>query len=95
MSDVMWKARAESALSGVGRDVNELARQAKAYLAGLDTTERLVLLGLVAIGLFYFVLVYFQRREDEEKAGGHFMGLMFVLVALAAGAGWTISGLSA
>ena len=86
-----WKARVDSALSGVGRDLNEMVHKAKAFVSGLDTTEKLILLGLVLIGFFYLLLHHFQSREDGEKAGGRFVGLMFVMMAVAAGFGWMMS----
>lgn len=46
------KERIESALSGVGRDLDDMVGQGKRFVEGLDTTEQLVLVGLVLIGLF-------------------------------------------
>lgn len=91
MSDVMWNVRMESVLSDIGRTLGEFTRETGRFLASLDTTEKLVLLALALIGLFYVVLHHFQRREDESHAGGQFAGMMFVMASLAAGVGWTLS----
>jgi len=95
MTGENWKARVDSALSGVGRDLDEMVHKAKVFVAGLDTTEKLVLIGLVLIGLFYLLLHHVQSREDGESQGGRFVGLLFVMVAIAAGFGWTVSDHSA
>jgi hypothetical protein len=87
-----WKARIDSALSGIGRDMKDMARQGWQFLESLETTEQLVLLGLVMIGLFYLLMGHFKGGNEEEKAGGRFMGIMFMTVAAAATLGWVASG---
>lgn len=90
-----WKARIDSALSGIGRDIDEMVRRGRQFVEGLETTERLVLLGLVMIGLFYLMLGHFRGGNEEDKAGGRFIGILFVTVAAAAGLGWMASGYTA
>lgn len=90
-----WKARIDSALSGIGRDLDDMVRRGRLFLQGLDTAEQLVLMGLVMIGLFYLLLGYFRAGNEDEKAAGQFMGIMFMTVAAAAGLGWIASGYSA
>lgn len=92
MSGVSSTVRINSALSDLRHELGALFRQVKAYIVGLDTAEQMVLLGLLMIGLFYLVLNHFQRREDTERAGARFAGLIFVMVAVAAGFGLTVSG---
>jgi hypothetical protein len=89
------KERIESALSGVGRDLDDMVGQGKRFMEGLDTTEQLVLVGLVLIGLFYLVFGHFQGDDPDEKAGGRFVGIMFMMVAMAAGLGWMASDYAA
>lgn len=89
------KERIESALSGVGRDLDDLVGQGKRFVEGLDTTEQLVLMGLVLIGLFYLVFGHFQGGSEDERAGGRFVGIMFMMVAMAAGLGWLASDYAA
>ncbi|MBA4338537.1 hypothetical protein [Hyphomonas sp.] len=89
------KERIESALSGVGRDLDDMVGQGKRFVEGLDTTEQLVLVGLILIGLFYLVFGHFQGGDPDEKAGGRFVGIMFMMVAMAAGLGWMASDYAA
>lgn len=95
MNGVSSTARINSALSDLRHELGDLFRQVKVFVVGLDTAEQMVLLGLMMIGLFYLVLSHFQRRDDTERAGAHFAGLIFVMVAVAAGFGWTVSSHSA
>jgi len=90
-----WKARIESALSGVGRDLNDLLAHAARFVVGLSTTEQLVLTGLVLIGFLYLMFGHFRGGDEDEKAGGRFVGIMFVMVAMAAGLGWMASASAA
>lgn len=90
-----WKARIESALSGVERDLNDLLAQAGRFVAGLSTTELLVLMGLVLIGMFYLLLGHFRGGDEYERAAGRFVGIMFVMVVMAAGLGWMASAYAA
>ncbi len=87
-----WKARIDSALSGIGRDLKDMARQGWQFFERLETTEQLVLLGLIMIGLFYLLLGHFKASDEEERAAGQFMGTMFMTVAAAACLGWVASG---
>lgn len=87
-----WKARIDSVLSGIGRDVEDMLRQGWQFFERLETTEQLVLLGLFIIGLFYLLVGHFKGGNEEEKAGGRFMGIMFMTVAAAAMLGWVASG---
>ena len=87
-----WKARIDSVLSGIGRDMKDMARQGWQFFESLETTEQLVLIGLVMIGLFYLLIGHFKGGNEEEKAGGRFMGIMFMTVAAAATLGWVASG---
>jgi hypothetical protein len=89
------KERIDSALSGVGRDLNDMVGQGKRFVEGLDTTEQLVLMGLVLIGLFYLVFGHLQGASEDERAGGRFVGIMFMMVAMAAGLGWLASDYAA
>lgn len=86
-----WKARIGSALSGAGRDLNDMVSQAIRFVEGLDTNGRIVLLGLVLIGLFYLVSGHFQGGDEDKRAGGRFVGITFIIVAMAAGLGWMAS----
>ena len=86
-----WKARIESARSGVGRDLNDMVSQGSRFVEGLDTNGQIVLLSLVLIGLFYLVFGHFQGGDEAERAGGRFVGMMFMMVAMAAGLGWMAS----
>jgi hypothetical protein len=90
-----WKARIESALSGVGRDLDVMVTQGRRFVEGLNTTEQLVLTGLALIGLFYLVFGHFKGGDEHEKAGGRFVGIMFMIVAMAAGLGWMASDYAA
>ncbi len=87
-----WKARIDSALSGMGRDLSDMAHRGRQFFESLETTEQLVLLGLVTMGLFYLLVGQFKGGNEEEQAGGRFMGIMFMTVAAAATLGWVASG---
>ncbi len=95
MNMSIWKARIDSALSGIGRDLDRMAREARQILEGLDSTERIVLLGLMLIGILFLMLHYFRGRGEAEDGVGQFVGVLFMLTALAAGAGWTVAGYTA
>ncbi|MDP1554816.1 MAG: hypothetical protein Q8L84_05090 [Hyphomonas sp.] len=86
-----WKARIDSALSDVGRDLNNMVRQGAQFVEGLETTERLVLLCLVTFGTFYLLVGHFRGKTEDERAGGRFIGVMFMTVAAAASLGWMAS----
>ncbi len=86
-----WKARIDSALSDVERDLNNMVRQGTQFVQGLETTERLVLLCLVTFGLFYLMVGHFRGKTEDERAGGRFIGVMFMTVAAAASLGWMAS----
>lgn len=86
-----WKARIESALTGVGRDLNDMVSQAIRFVEGLDKAGQIVLFGLVLIGLFYFLFGLFQGGDEDKRAGGRFVGILFMMVAMAAGLGWMAS----
>lgn len=92
MVSAMWKVRLDAVRDAAVRDASDMARQTRQFIAGLDTSERLVLLGLGLIGALYLLLNHFQGRDEGEPANGRFVGLMFVMTAIAAGFGWTISG---
>lgn len=91
MEGGLWKARLDSALSNAGRDIGDMYRQVTAYTGNLSATERLILLGLAMLGIFYLVLSHLARRRKGESADGRFVGLLLVMMALAAGAGWLVS----
>ncbi|MBA3069439.1 MAG: hypothetical protein FP825_13285 [Hyphomonas sp.] len=91
----IWKDRIDSTLTRVERDLGDIAAGARHYFARLDTAERMVFLGLLVIGLFYLLLRHFQRPEDGEETDGQFAGFLFVIVAVAAGFGWMVSGQTA
>ncbi len=90
-----WKARIDSALSDVERDLNSMVRQGTQFVQGLETTERLVLLCLVTFGMFYLLAGHFGGRTEDERAGGRFIGVMFMTVAAAASLGWIASSITA
>jgi len=92
MAQAIWKIRFDTVIQGIGRDLAAMAHDAKLFLTGLSTTERLVLTGLLMIGLFFLLLSQFQKRDGAEHGEGKFAGFLFLLVAAAAGAGWMISG---
>jgi hypothetical protein len=92
MAQAIWKTQVETALHFIARDLAGMEREARQFLAGLNTTERLVLTGLLMIGLFFLLLSQFQKRDGAENGEGKFAGFLFLLVAVAAGAGWMISG---
>jgi hypothetical protein len=91
MSINIWKARLDSVLSGIGRDLDDMVRQSKLFLERLDSTERIVLLGLMLIGFLFVLLHQFNRSDENQNAVGRFVGLLFAMVTLAAAAGWTIA----
>ncbi len=95
MSTSIWKARLESALSGIERDLDDMVRQAKLFLERLDSTERIVLLGLMLIGFLFVLLHQFKSGDESQNEVVRFVGLMFAMTALAAAAGWTIGGQAA
>jgi hypothetical protein len=86
-----WKARIESALSGVRRGLNDMVSQGGRFVEGLDKAGQIVLLGLVLIGMFYLVFGHSQGGDEDERAGGRFVGIMFMIVTMAAGLGWMAS----
>jgi hypothetical protein len=92
MSSVNWKSQMDAALAGVNRDLHSMGRDVKQYIAALDTTERLVLLGLAFIGLFYLLIRHFRNRTEGEQAEQKFAGLLFVIVAFGVGLVWIGSG---
>jgi hypothetical protein len=92
MGGGLWKARLESALANAGRDISDMYRQMTAYIGNLSATERLVLLGLAMIGLFYLLFSHLSRRRNGDSPEGRFAGILFIMVALAALAGWMMSG---
>lgn len=91
MDGANWTSRIDSALAKAARDLADIAGQARRFVAGLDLTEQLVLLGLLMIGLFYLLLTHFQASEDGQKAGSQFAGFLFASVAVAACFGWMVS----
>lgn len=91
----VWKVRLDAAWSTAARDASEMARQLRQFMASLDTTERMVLIGLALIGALYLLLDQFHGGEDAKPANGRFAGIMFALTAIAAGLGWAISGRNA
>lgn len=92
MVGFIWTARIESVLSGVGRDLHDIVRHFTQDLERLQTTQKLVLAGLVIVGLFFVLLRHFRGQQEGESAGVQFVGLMFVCVTLAAGLGWLAGG---
>lgn len=92
MDGFTWKARIESALSGVGRDLHNMVRRFAQYLEGLQTSEKLVLAGVLMMGMFFLLLHHFQGRREGEEASVRFVGSMFLFVAVAAVFGWMASG---
>jgi hypothetical protein len=86
-----WKVQFDSVLAGVSRDMQSMSRDAREYLSQLDTTERLILLGLAFIGLFYLLIRHFRTRTEGEEAEQKSAGLLFVIVAFAVGFGWIAS----
>jgi hypothetical protein len=92
MAQATWKTQVEAAIHDVGRDLAEMTREAKHFLASLSTTERLVLTGLLMIGLIFLLLSQFRKRDGAEHGEGQFAGFLFLFVAAAAGAGWMMSG---
>lgn len=95
MIGAIWKVRLDAACSVVARDASDMARQMRHFIASLDTTERMVLIGLALIGAFYLLLDQFHAGDDARPANGRFAGIMFALTAIAAGLGWAISGRNA
>jgi len=91
----MWKLRLDAALSAAARDVGDMTRQARVFIASLDTAERLVLIGLALIGTLYLLLDPFHADKDTKPANGRFVGILFALTAIATGLGWAMSGRSA
>jgi hypothetical protein len=92
MAQATWKTQVEAAIRDVGRDLAGMTLEAKHFLAGLSTTERLVLTGLLLIGLIFLLLSQFRKRDGAEHGEGQFAGFLFLFVAAAAGAGWMMSG---
>jgi len=92
MAQATWKTQVEAAIHDVGRDLAEMTREAKHFVASLSTTERLVLTGLLMIGLIFLLLSQFRKRDGAEHGEGQFAGFLFLFVAAAAGAGWMMSG---
>jgi hypothetical protein len=92
MAQATWKTQVEAAIHDVGRDLAEMTREAKHFLASLSTTERLVLTGLLMIGLIFLLLSQFRKRDGAEHGEGQFAGFLFLFVAAAAGAGWMMAG---
>jgi hypothetical protein len=92
MAQATWKTQVEAAIHDVGRDLAEMTREAKHFLASLSTTERLVLTGLLMIGLICLLLSQFRKRDGAEHGEGQFAGFLFLFVAAAAGAGWMMAG---
>ena len=91
MSTDIWKARLDSALSGMRRDLDDMVRQSRQFLERLDSTERVVLLGLLLIGVLFLLLHHFNSSDDNQNSTGRFVGMLFVMVTVAAGAGWMIA----
>ncbi|MEQ9505992.1 MAG: hypothetical protein RLO80_06945 [Hyphomonas sp.] len=95
MSTGIWKARLDSTLSGMERDLDEMARQARLFLERLDSTERIVLLGLMLIGVLFFLLHHFKGSDESQNQVGQFVGVLFAMVTVAAVAGWTVADYTA
>ncbi len=91
MSNGVWKAKLDSMLHAVSRDLGDIWLELKYVFASLDTAERIVLLCLVAIGSFYLLLGHFQRGSSGDDSTVRFAGLMFGAVVLLASAGWMVS----
>lgn len=91
MEGGLWKARIESALWNIGRDIGDMYRQVVAFLGQLSTMERLILIGLALMGTLYLLISHVARRRRGEAAESRFVGILFVFVAIAAGAGWLIA----
>lgn len=92
MAHAISRTQVETAIQNVGRDLAGMTLEAKHFLAGLSTTERLVLTGLLTIGLIFLLLSQFRKRDGAEHGEGQFAGFLFLFVAAAAGAGWMMSG---
>ncbi|HAY08254.1 MAG TPA: hypothetical protein DCY26_16575 [Hyphomonas sp.] len=91
MEGGLWKARIESALASIGRDIGDMYRQATSFLGHLSMSERLVLIGLALMGTLYLLISHIARRRKGEAAESRFVGILFGIVAIAAGAGWLIA----
>lgn len=91
MEGGVWKSRIDSALTSAGRDAGEMYRQVATYLGHLNTMERLILVGLAMISLFYLLVSHVSRRQDREHADVRFVGMMLLVVAFQAGVGWMIA----
>lgn len=91
MDGGLWKARLEAALWSIGRDIGDMNRQMNAALAQLSLTERLILIGVALMGILYLAVSHVARRRKGEAAESRFLGILFFLVASAAGAGWMMA----
>jgi protein-S-isoprenylcysteine O-methyltransferase Ste14 len=81
----------DAMLHTASRGLGDFWREMKTLFAGLDATERMVVVCLVVIGVFYVLLGYFQRGSSGNDSTVRFAGLMFASVVLLAGAGWMVS----
>lgn len=68
-----------------------MVSQGSRLVEGLDKAGQIVLFGLVLIGLFYLVSGLFQGGNGDKRAGGRFFGILFMMVAMAAGLGSMVS----
>ena len=86
-----WKALIEAALSGAGRDLNDMVSLG-AFLSK-DWTRR----GRQSCSArpdwpVLHCVWPFPGGDEDKRAGGRFVGIMFMMVAMAAGLGWMASG---
>lgn len=86
-----WNARTESVLLDIKRDLNDLFAQAGRFVDGLNAAEQLVLAGVGLIGVSYLILGHVRAVDGYEKGAGRFLGILFVLMVMAACLGWTAS----
>jgi NhaP-type Na+/H+ or K+/H+ antiporter len=91
MSVGQLRADLDAALAGLERDFGRVAREMEQFFSVLGTTEKLVLVGLTLLGLFYLLIRNVQRRRSEEQAEQRFVGLLLVVLTFAVGLGWIVA----
>ncbi len=92
MSSQDFKTQLASLMGQVERDLRQLWADLQVWFMSLDQTERMMVLCVGMIALFYVFLRHFSKGESADDGSSKFAGILLVVVALSAGTGWLLSG---
>ncbi len=76
----------------VSRDMHDMYQSASRWIGDLGEVERLVILCLGVLGLFYMLMRRSKTSSDTDPGAGYFAAAVLVLVVFGVVAGRMISG---